>query len=182
MRFQKTPSRSVTGGLESGRLGGRTRAPGFVMADVIEGGIGAPWFGGSFEHYRKFYTMSARVSMDRINGQYSRFLDAMRGLTVQAVREALELPFELSQEYCPVDTGALISSGQLKVRREGRGRVRGTINYGGPQAPYAAIVHERTDLNHKHPTRAKFLQSAMEETLGTFIDVIEQEYKKLFKT
>lgn len=77
--------------------------------------------------------------------------------------EALQPTFEKSQAYTPVKTGTLKRSGYL----EGRNRPDGgevEIGYGrGGNPPYSVFVHERLDLTHAPPTRAKFLQSALEE-------------------
>ena len=38
-----------------------------------------------------------------------------------------------------------------------------SLGYGGPDAPYAAYVHEILEYNHKPPTQAKFLEQPYEE-------------------
>ena len=52
---------------------------------------------------------------------------------------------EGSQEYVPVRTGRLKASGRLALNW-GRGGIRIRILYGGPQAPYAVVVHERLKI------------------------------------
>lgn len=43
------------------------------------------------------------------------------------------------------------------------GRKSYAVTYGGDGVDYAQIVHERTDLHHEPPTRAKWLESAARE-------------------
>lgn len=37
------------------------------------------------------------------------------------------------------------------------------IGVGGASAPYAVFVHERTELRHRPPTQAKFLETPLQE-------------------
>ena len=150
MAVLRKPVGSVAGLLETGRLGGRTSP-------------------GSQAFYRKAFTGSTRGSMADVIAKYSSIINRLQGVTPEILREALEPVFEKSQEYVPVDTGALKDSGQLTTSESARGRARAVLSYGGPSAMYAAIVHERTDLNHEPPTRAKFLQSAMEEEFDSLL-------------
>lgn len=80
--------------------------------------------------------------------------------------KALRPAFKLSKTYVPVDTGALKKSGFLeKVRNPTAPGVQiGYGRYGRPH--YAAVVHENLNVKHKPPTRAKFLQDAINESLG----------------
>lgn len=91
-----------------------------------------------------------------------------------AIRYALEAPFELSQKYCPKDTGRLVESGYLTVSASAWGP-RGEVGYAPHNdPPYGIWVHERTDLHHKAPTRAKFLQAALEETQGQLLAKVHE--------
>jgi hypothetical protein len=63
-----------------------------------------------------------------------------------------------SLRLCPIDTGALRSSGHVELPKiEGRG-VTVEMGYGGAAAPYALIVHERMGVFHQPPTQAKYLE------------------------
>lgn len=113
-----------------------------------------------------------------IVGRFQRFaaavLDSVPGIT----KEALEPAFEKSKVYCPKKTHDLVNSGYLKVR----GRLRAGV--GGPQTIvemgyakggfpyYALIVHEVMSYYHKPPTRAKWLQVAMQEEASTVLPAI----------
>ena len=93
--------------------------------------------------------------------------------------DVLEPTFDLSQKYVPVDTGKLKGSGYLEITQF-RGKPRVELGYGRGGSPgYAAIVHERTDLRHKEPWRAKFLEAAMVETLPQMLNRLKGEFRKV---
>ena len=109
------------------------------------------------------YTRSARASMAAIIRNYRRFVKNVEQEMPQVLLAALEPTYEKSQEYCPKDTGALVESGYLEITTF-RGNSRVEIGYGkGGDPDYAAAVHENMEWRHKAPTRAKWLQIALEE-------------------
>ena len=122
---------------------------------------------GSRAAYGKEYTRYARESMAQVIHNYNMLIAGIHNILPEVLVQALHPTFKKSQEYCPIKTGALRESGTLRVNK-GLKQPRAEISYGGKDIFYAAIVHERTDLNHKSPTRAKFLQSAMEEDAGEY--------------
>lgn len=66
-----------------------------------------------------------------------------------------------SQFLVPKDTGALHDSARVVV--EGSGWLATvSVEYGGPDAPYAWIVHEDMMARHDAPTQAKYLSTAVE--------------------
>ncbi len=85
--------------------------------------------------------------------------------------------------YCPTSAGKIAYAGSERRGRKGgdlrrsgylekvTSGKRTTIQIGfgktfkGILVDYAGFVHERLDLHHDSPTRAKFLQSAMDEDL-----------------
>lgn len=127
-----------------GRVGARTDASGIHLA----------------------YERGVQQSLKQVLMELNRFVDHVDDQSVEVLREALEPTFEKSQEYCPEDTGDLKRSGYLETRTF-RGQAAVEIGYGKGGFPhYAALVHERTDFFHAPPTRAKFLQAALEEDAG----------------
>lgn len=63
---------------------------------------------------------------------------------VQAVQAEAERILDASQPLVPVDTGLLLSTGLVEQTHDGA-----EISYGGKGlAPYALVVHERTDTHH----------------------------------
>jgi len=75
----------------------------------------------------------------------------------KALYAEAELIMTESKEQCPVDTGTLRGTGHVEQpKAEGR-QVWVEMGYGGPAAPYAVYVHERTELRHK-VGKAKYLE------------------------
>jgi hypothetical protein len=119
--------------------------------------------------------------MKQIGDNYSAMISQLKGVTPSVLEDALLPTFKKAIKYTPVDTGALRESGYLETSREGR-NVRAEVGFGkGGEPTYAAIVHERTDLNHKAPTRAKFLQTALEEDFGVILKRIQKAYRDKLK-
>lgn len=81
-------------------------------------------------------------------------------------QEALQIMAE-SMRRTPVDVGTLKGSHETSEPRWKGKWLQVDIQVGGPAAPYAKIVHERTDLQHQPPHgqggQAKFLESALFE-------------------
>lgn len=126
------------------------------------------------------HTRDARASMKSIIGAYKRLVRGMEDITPSVLLLALEPTFEKSQEYCPKDTGALVESGYLQITQF-RGKPRVEIGYGlGGVPPYAAAVHENLEWKHKAPTRAKWLQVALEEDANEIENRIAAAYKGMF--
>ena len=112
------------------------------------------------------FVRNMREQYDVIESILTAYVDHMNEQAGEVMREALEPTFEKSQRYAPVKTGRLKRSGFLEVSNTSRGPVV-NMGYGkNNEPPYALIVHERLDLAHKAPTRAKYLQSALEEDFG----------------
>lgn len=155
-------SGGVGGKIDTGRLGGRTSP-------------------GSFAFHRKQSTLSSRDSMADINARYVAIIRQLRSVTGEALRQALEPVFEKSHVYVPVDKGNLKASGRVVISESNAGRISGYIIYGDASARYAPIVHERTDLQHKSPTRAKFLQFAMEEEFDNLLATLAMTYASEFR-
>lgn len=149
------PKKTIKAGF-AGRLPGRVRE-------------------GSQAFYRKQAVGTARASMAGVLKRYEAFVRNFKGATPDVVHNALVPVFDKSQEYVPVRSGELKQSGQLNVTSAGD-KVVGEITYGNPIAWYAALVHEYVWLNHEPPTRAKYLQSALEEEIDNFMTSIALDY------
>lgn len=109
-------------------------------------------------------TLSARSDMAGIIKAFQGFVNHLEDTTPQVLLAALEPAFELSQEYVPKDTGALATSGYLRIVAF-RGKPTVEIGYGSSGSPdYAAVVHENLEWRHKAPTQAKYLEAALNET------------------
>jgi hypothetical protein len=66
-----------------------------------------------------------------------------------------------SKEIVPIDKGVLKASGHVQTPVIAGKDVSVTLGYGGAAAPYAIFVHERMNVRHKPPTRAKFLEEPL---------------------
>lgn len=145
------------------RAGFAPRLPGRVRA-------GSPAF------FRRATTLTARQDMAQIIKTYERIVRKLDGLTPAALRDALQPVFDKSQVYVPKRTGALAQSGQLNVSTNAEGNAEGEITYGSSSVWYAALVHELVHLRHEPPTRAKYLQAALEEELDAFLVSLATDY------
>lgn len=76
--------------------------------------------------------------------------------------------FEVSQLEVPVDTGALRSSGFITQPFVFGNQVAISIVYGQAAAPYALWVHEIMEYYHEPPTKAKFLEDPLTNSLEEF--------------
>jgi hypothetical protein len=113
--------------------------------------------------------------MAQVIRNYEGIIKQLHDVTPDAVKNALEPVFNKSLEYVPYKSGVLSESAILEV--EGTpGNVRGSITYGNHSAWYAALVHEFVWLSHNPPTRAKYLQSALEEEIDSFLTSLAVDY------
>jgi hypothetical protein len=102
--------------------------------------------------------------MEDVIQRFTRLVADIKGATPDILAEAFLPTFELSLLYVPYKTGALQSTGKLEPVYDAS-KPKAVISYGDALVNYAAIVHERVDLFHMPPTRSKYLQAALEETL-----------------
>jgi len=76
-----------------------------------------------------------------------------------------------AKKICPVETGALVASGNMEATGSGS-KVIVTIGF---NTSYALAVHEVLTAFHTPPTRSKFLATAMQEMAPKFIPWIEEK-------
>lgn len=76
--------------------------------------------------------------------------------------------FMQSQFEVPVDTGALRSSGYVTQPFIVGNEVAIAIVYGQAAAPYALWVHEILEHHHEPPTKAKFLEDPLTNSIDDF--------------
>ncbi len=128
------------------------------------------------------YTQGIKAQFDQIIANYQQVVNGLVNLTPDILMDALEPTFELSQKYVPVKTGELKASGHLEQDQIGT-VTRVLLGYGRHGVPpYAALVHERVDIQHAEPTRAKFLSSALEEDGPNIQRRIVDAYRRLAGT
>lgn len=144
--------------------------------------VGKASIRGSFASTAQGYaTRSAREGMSAILKNYQQLIDHIEGSTPLVLLNALQPTFEKSQEYCPVDKGDLKASGFLEIRESNSGRIRVEMGYAKGGDPYYAVdVHENLEWKHKPPTRAKWLQIALEEDASAIQARIVNAYREMF--
>lgn len=89
--------------------------------------------------------------------------DRHPGLVLQALVVEAELEMAEAKRRAPVDTGALRASGHVSAPRHAGGEFAIDLAFGGPAAPYAAIVHEDPDAHHP-VGQWKYLESVVLES------------------
>lgn len=123
---------------------------------------------------------SASRGMANVLKNYERLIGNIEEATPEILYEALEPTFKKSQDYCPKDTGELVESGYLEIVTF-RKQPRVEIGYGkGGEPEYAVRVHENTEWRHKSPTRAKWLQAALEEDAQAIRGRVIRAYSGMF--
>lgn len=83
--------------------------------------------------------------------------DGPRELAAALYQEA-EAIMARSKTIVPVDTGALRASGHVQLPDTVGDKVSVRMGYGGAAAGYAVAVHEKLNVRHKSPTKAKYLE------------------------
>lgn len=76
-------------------------------------------------------------------------------------RSAEAVMTESKENYVPIDTGALKSTGNVQIVDEGASGGKVALGYGGPAAPYAVYVHEM-NKNYKSGKTWKYLQTPLQ--------------------
>ena len=124
------------------------------------------------------YTRSLRDQMKRVEENLSAVINQLEGVTAEVLEDALRPTFEKALSFTPVDTGDLKASGFL-ITRDSQKRVQAEMGFGkGGKPDYALRVHEDLNLNHKAPTKAKFLQAAVEEDIDKMAGRLVTAYKE----
>lgn len=123
------------------------------------------------------FTQATAASMASIIRNFSNFLSTVEKVTPTILYNAVEPTFKISQKYVPKDTHDLENSGYIKAT--GHFVEVGYARAGKPF--YAVYVHEKVENRHKAPTKAKFLQHALEEDLPNIKIRIKNGYGGLVK-
>lgn len=114
------------------------------------------------------YVEAIKEQVNVVKENLRKVIAHIENVTPEAIRYGLQPIFDKSQEYVPVDKGPLKRSGFIETRKTASGTAA-AIGYGRYGRPtYAGIVHERMDFRHAPPTRAKFLEAAVNEHIGDF--------------
>lgn len=118
--------------------------------------------------------------MELAERRLARIIKKIEGATPEALLYALEPMFDKSWMYTPVATGALKLSGELEAEQT-RWGATAVIRYGADGDPkYTIFVHEMVEYQHAPPTRAKFLEAAMNEHIDEVPQLVREYLKKEF--
>jgi hypothetical protein len=127
------------------------------------------------------YIESIRAQLDDLQKIVGSVYNQFEAQAPNIVYNALEPTFLKARDvYCPVETGALRDSAYLEIQPfRGQPRVEMGFARGGDPY-YAVLVHENLEMSHKPPTRAKFLETAIDEDLPDINIRIAQGFEKFF--
>ena len=87
-------------------------------------------------------------NMDRVRRELRKLGTRAIPAAKAAVREECERVMTASKQEVPVDLGNLKNSGHVTTPAVRFSGVECAIQYGGPAAPYAVIVHENLKARH----------------------------------
>lgn len=125
------------------------------------------------------YVQQVNAAMKALTEDLVDIFDQFEDISPDIIMEAMEPTFKKSQTYCPYRTGDLRNSGYLEVASRSRGGQRVEMGYAkGGKPRYAAQVHENLEMFHRSPTRAKWLEAAINEDTTAISDRIADGYKR----
>ena len=124
--------------------------------------------------------------LKKLDQEIKRVLAGVEGATRAGIRKAALVVFERSQELVPRDTNALWKSGFVETVRGEKENLKAPTGIGpvfiigydkNNEAPHAVFVHEILENQHKPPTQAKFLQTALHENMRKIPQIVAQEVR-----
>lgn len=118
--------------------------------------------------------MSASFSLtgvSELQAKLDRIAKDMRSRAIQAVEYVGDIVYNKSQKKVPVITGNLKSTGRREAAIVKRDEISVTLFYGGPDAPYAVIVHETSRRG------AKYLEGPLREVSSGAGNMIVKKMK-----
>lgn len=134
---------------------------------------------GKFFRSQRSTQSSAGRQMAEIIRAYEQILNHLNYVTPMILMKALQPIRNKAAIYVPKKTGALMASENVEIGTNERGHTMVSLTYGDNIAFYAAFVHERVDLNHASPTRSKYLQAALEESMQDFLQRVAGDYQNV---
>ncbi len=126
------------------------------------------------------------LQLKKLDQEIKRKLAGIEGATRAGIRKAALVVFNRSQELVPVDTKALKNSGFVETLKSERESLKAPTGIGpvfiigydkNNEAPHAVFVHEILENQHKPPTQAKFLQTALHENMRKIPRIVAQEIR-----
>lgn len=123
------------------------------------------------------YVKQINQGLGQLTKSLVDLLKQFEDATPEIMLDAMRPMYDKSQEYVPVRGGTLKNSGYLEIVEK---RSKPVVEMGyakGGSPDYAVYVHEMTSIPHVAPTRAKFLEHAVNEEIGSTIDRLVANYK-----
>jgi hypothetical protein len=102
------------------------------------------------------------TGLNEIRQTLRRIAKEMPDVIVKAMTQEGNIELTEMRRRTPVEFGPLRASLSMTVKREGS-RISIEFGAGGPSAPYAIYVHERTELHHRIG-EAKFIERPLKES------------------
>jgi hypothetical protein len=117
-------------------------------------------------------------------------LKASNAMAVNVVFETMEVCLQEANRLCPLDTGALMmsgevntQSGEVKTTNKSGGVAivsrpspmdtpRGTISYGNGGVPYAVRLHEHPEYHFQGGRVGKWLETTIREKCNNIFDKV----------
>jgi hypothetical protein len=93
-----------------------------------------------------------------------------------SIDSCLDVILRKALVYVPYKSGALYASGRKEFIPGIGLNAKGTVEFGGPGAPHAFVVHERP-ARHAPPTRVLYLSSAVNDTRGTCVSILRRQMR-----
>lgn len=116
-------------------------------------------------------SMDFTLDTKAITAKLGKLTDGIIPVIRQAMNEEAEITMARSKEdYVPVDTGNLRSSGQVETEIQGES-VTTQLGFGGAAADYAIYVHE-INKNYRNGKQWKYLETPLKEDLPRINDGI----------
>ncbi len=146
------------------------------MVKKIRVGLGKQFSRRTMYPSEAGYIQNVNMQMREITKQVEQVISELEDISEDVIMEALQPTFEKAKYYTPKDTMELVESAYLeKTGFRGKPRVeKGFAKGGSPH--YAVYVHEILEYQHAEPTKAKFLEHAMNEDLQMIYKRLGQLY------
>lgn len=106
---------------------------------------------------------------------------ALKAAAASMYRTAEEIMADSKDNYVPIDTGNLKSTGHVSLVKESDSEVSVQLKYGGPAAQYAIPVHE-INKNYRNGKQWKYLETPLKAHSKDVIKNLEKDLDKAFST
>lgn len=106
---------------------------------------------------------------------------AIRAAAVSLYGSAQEIMTESQDRYCPVDTGALRSSGRVEKPVVESNNASVLLGYGSASVDYAVAVHEQ-NKNYRNGKQYKYLETPLKARTQDIVNNLVEDLNRAFPT